>query len=404
MDLVLTCFLNPSGLSRAAQEYFRLFSGKGFRVIPVWMTEPTPEGVDKEIARQMLSASSRPIEENSVQLFVGGMHALRVVKKRKALFGSCVFETHLLTPAQAQTCRLMDAVLVPSSFCLRGCLSSGLPRKKVFRVAYPLNRDRWNMSAVPSIPKGPRFRFLFMNSIYERKGLDVLLRAWWQEFDKDDPVELWIKSYRENDRDYAIESYVAMVANENRVNRENEAPIHAVDDVIGDEDLPGFMKSFDCYVSPHRSEGFGMNVWHSMALGVPVACTNYGGVTDFAKDDTAWLVAVNGMCSPSPKETSIFPHFVGIRWAQPDTNGLRTAMRNCLNDPAARAQRAANAAELVRQTYSSDVVMGQFREAVETTSPGIWQELNWTRAVEEIASQPSPRYASPEEPIRLVEI
>jgi glycosyltransferase involved in cell wall biosynthesis len=404
MDLVLTCFLNPSGLSRVAQEYFRLFSKEGFRVIPVWMIEPTPEGVDKEIVQQMLSASSRPIEENPVQLFLGGMHALRVVKKRTALFGSCVFENHILTPSQVNTCRFMDAVLAPSSFCLKACLSSGLPRKKVFKMGYVLNRERWNQSVTPSIPKGPRFRFLFMNSIYERKGLDVLLKAWWQEFTKDDPVELYIKSYREVDRDYAIESYIAVLANENKISREKEPPIHVVDDVIGDELLPSFMKSFDCYVSPHRSEGFGMNPWHAMAIGLPVICTNYGGVTDFAKEDTAWLVSINGMSSPTSRETTIFPHLKGIKWAEPDINNLRRTMRNCLMDHAARTQRAINAADLVKEIYSPDVVLEQFREAIETVAPKVWQQLNWTRAVEEIASQPSPRYGTSDQPIRLVEI
>jgi glycosyltransferase involved in cell wall biosynthesis len=164
------------------------------------------------------------------------------------------------------------------------------------------------------------------------------------------------------------------------------------------------MKSFDCYVSPHRSEGFGMNPWHAMALGVPVICTNYGGVTDFAKDDTSWLVGVSHMSTPSHAETSIFPHLSGIRWAEPDCNHLKRNMRECLVDHKARTQKISNAAGLVHALYSPDVVMGQFKEAIETTMPGVWEQLNWTRAVEAIASQPSPKLSSTDESIRLVEI
>lgn len=403
MDLAIACFLNPSGLSRAAQEYFKLFTGEGFRVIPIWLMDPVPNGVDSDLATSMLSASNRPLMEAPVELFVGLPHGLRVIKKRRALLGSCVFENSLLTAGQARACLAMDSVLVPSSFCMNACLSSGIGRNKTFKVGYPLDLKKWNLDVPPAIPHGPRFKFLFMNSLYERKGLDVLLRAWWSEFTTSDPVELHIKSYREDDRSMPAEAMVAMVATRNRIGRGREAPISCTDSVIPDEWLPSFMKSFDCLVSPHRSEGFGMNPWYAMAIGLPVICTDYGGVTDFAKADTAWLVGTGGMSRPSPRETSIFPHLKGISWVEPDVDSLRRNMRACLSDPAARAQRASNAFELVSTEYGGTNVLGQFREALERASPGAWEELNWDREINRLASQPSPWHV-PGSPVRLVEI
>ena len=46
----------------------------------------------------------------------------------------------------------------------------------------------------------------------------------------------------------------------------------------------------DCYVSLHRSEGFGLTVAEAMLLGKPVIATRYGGTLEFMNDDNAYLV------------------------------------------------------------------------------------------------------------------
>ena len=42
-----------------------------------------------------------------------------------------------------------------------------------------------------------------------------------------------------------------------------------------------FITSLDCFVSPHRSEGFGFNLAESMYLEKPVIATGYSGNIDF---------------------------------------------------------------------------------------------------------------------------
>ena len=47
----------------------------------------------------------------------------------------------------------------------------------------------------------------------------------------------------------------------------------------------GLLATADCYVSPHRSEGFGLTMLESMALGKPVIATAYSGNMDFMTED-----------------------------------------------------------------------------------------------------------------------
>lgn len=404
MDIVMTCFLNASGLSRVAREYFKLFDQHGFRVVVSAIMAPEPAGIDEDVLARMIEASHRPITDSFVQIHVGGLpQGLRYISGRKAFLGSTVFEGSSLTKDQYRACMTMDSVMTPSFFCRNACVSSGIPRKKVAYVPYVLDTSVWHPGVKPTIPKGDRFKFLFLNTWYERKGYDVLLRAWWNEFTRDDPVELVIKSLRENTREEPLEQVIALLADKWNIDRTKTAPIRIVDEVINDKALPGFMKSHDAYVSPHRSEGFGMNPWYCLALGVPVICTAYGGVLDFCKDETAWLVPPSGMVKPSEKETALFTVFKDIYWAEPDVMRLRTMMRECAKDTLAREQRAQNGAELVAAKFSNDYVMGCFQEATRSVAPEIWAKLSASRTAMAIANQPSPRY-EPGKKIRLVEI
>jgi len=125
-----------------------------------------------------------------------------------------------------------------------------------------------------------------------------------------------------------------------------------VDDPMRDEDVPAFMKSFDAVVSTHRSEGFGLTPFYAMALGVPVVATDYGGVTDFCCDDTAWLVDVDRMTEPSGEEKKIFGHLRGIQWAEPSLESAKAMLRECFSNEAERDKRVQKGRSLVADHFS----------------------------------------------------
>ncbi len=85
----------------------------------------------------------------------------------------------------------------------------------------------------------------------------------------------------------------------------------------------------DCYVSLHRSEGFGLTMAEAMAAGKPVIATGYSGNLDFMSSDNAHLVPyelreIPGGCGPYP---------AGDHWAEPDLDAAAAAMRSVFDDP-----------------------------------------------------------------------
>ena len=403
MDIVVTTFLNPSGLSYVGQAFYKCFTRQGMRVVPLWLAMPSADWLDQKLAGEMMAASARPFDR-PLQFHAGRADDIVTVKNAKPVVGSIVLEGNRLSPKQIAVLRSLDAVLVPSFFCRNVCITSGVPRSKLFYLPYPLDASVWNQSVQPKENKGERFRLLWMNTCYERKGWDIMLRAFWEEFSADDPVELTMKSYREQGREEHLDIVVAKLAAQLGVNRSTRAPVRIIDTPMPAVEMPGFMKSFDAYVSPHRSEGFGLNPWHAMALGVPVVATDYGGTCDFAKTDTAWLVKVASHSKPSPHELSIFPQLSGTTWAEPDVADLRRQMRSCLVNTDEARKKAGVGAAFVAQNYAETRILERFKDALGRIAPDVWEQLMPNQAIERLAKQPSPKFESAEKPLRMPEI
>ncbi len=108
----------------------------------------------------------------------------------------------------------------------------------------------------------------------------------------------------------------------------------------------------DCFVSLHRSEGFGRGPAEAMLLGKPVITTDYSGTRDFATNDTALLVG----CELVPVGRDEYPGADGQVWAEPDIGEAAAAMRRIAGDRplAERLGRAGRAR--IRQLYDPHVI------------------------------------------------
>jgi glycosyltransferase involved in cell wall biosynthesis len=112
----------------------------------------------------------------------------------------------------------------------------------------------------------------------------------------------------------------------------------------------------DCFVSLHRSEGFGRGPAEAMLLGKPVITTDYSGTRDFATAETALLVG--GELVPVGKDE--YPGADGQVWAEPDIDEAVAAMSRIAGDRplAERLGRAGRA--LIREIYDPNVVGARY--------------------------------------------
>lgn len=106
----------------------------------------------------------------------------------------------------------------------------------------------------------------------------------------------------------------------------------------------------DCYVSLHRSEGFGLTLAESMALGTPVIATGYSGNTDFMTPQNSYLVdfalvRVGADCEIYPAHGT---------WAEPDLDHAAELMRRVWERPEEARMRAQRGQADIHRLYAPE--------------------------------------------------
>jgi glycosyltransferase involved in cell wall biosynthesis len=104
-------------------------------------------------------------------------------------------------------------------------------------------------------------------------------------------------------------------------------------------ELWALLKGADCYLSPHRSEGFGLTILEAMRLGKPVIATAYSGNMDFMTPDNSFPLGYRLVTL----ERDYGPYMRGASWADPDLDEAAHLMRLVVEHPElarARGERA----------------------------------------------------------------
>jgi glycosyltransferase involved in cell wall biosynthesis/SAM-dependent methyltransferase len=171
------------------------------------------------------------------------------------------------------------------------------------------------------LPEGFLFLFVYdLFSILERKNPLGLIDAFKRAFAPGEGPTLVLKSIN-GDRQPGELARVRNAA----AGRDD---ILVVDRYLSLEDKSALMQSCDCYVSLHRSEGFGLTMAEAMGRGKPVIATAYSGNVDFMTEENAYLVPYELAEIPE----GCWPYPAGSQWADPDLDAAAAAMRRVVQD------------------------------------------------------------------------
>ncbi len=253
-----------------------------------------------------------------------------------------------------------DEIWTPSVFCQRAI--QALTAKPVIVMPHVV-------AAVPAPQTGWRerlgisrdeFMFLYVfdaTSMVARKNPHCLVDAFEAAFTEHERVRLVLK-VTNADKDPELGAYLAALEARNRrclVLRQQMETL----------ELAGLVGAADCYVSPHRTEGFGLTVAEAMALGVPAIATDYGGTVDFVTEEVGFplryrLVEI---------ERSHGPYARGAIWPDPSREHLRELLRHVVANPGAAAAKGARARTLMLEDYSAAAIGRRMRDRLAAIAP-----------------------------------
>lgn len=112
-----------------------------------------------------------------------------------------------------------------------------------------------------------------------------------------------------------------------------------LDGYLDRPDVCALINAADCYLSPHRSEGFGLTILEAMRLGKATIATAYSGNTDFMTPENSYLLDY----ALVPLARNHGPYPAGAVWAEPDIDHAARLIREVVAHPADAAARGAQA-------------------------------------------------------------
>ncbi|HEX2861180.1 MAG TPA: glycosyltransferase family 4 protein, partial [Lacunisphaera sp.] len=117
----------------------------------------------------------------------------------------------------------------------------------------------------------------------------------------------------------------------------------------------------DCFVSLHRSEGFGLAIAECMFLGKPVISTDWSGTTDFVRPDNACPVRA----STVTLDRNHGPYAQGQIWAAPDLDHAAWWMQQLHGDQALARKIGASARASIEENLAPAVIGARYRRRLE---------------------------------------
>jgi glycosyltransferase involved in cell wall biosynthesis len=238
------------------------------------------------------------------------------------------WELAIWPDAWVDTLNKMDEVWAPSNF-VRDAIAAkvNIPvTTMTLAVELAEGYGRWRRSDF-GIPNDA-YVFLFnfdLASMSARKNPKAVIEAFWMAL-ADLPSHaacphLVIKVLSADLSQEALQELRTLVGNDSRV--------QIITGTFTPDKVHGLVNVCDCFVSLHRSEGFGRGPAEAMRMGKPVIATGYGGNVDFMNKQNSFLVDYK-LIAVEPGE---YPFSEGQKWANPNLTDAAGFMTKLLLSP-----------------------------------------------------------------------
>lgn len=287
-----------------------------------------------------------------------------------AYVGYTTFETDSIPSFWVDTCNRMDEIWVPSRFNLETFAAAGVDRTKLHVIPHGFDPGRYSPATTTPLQIGEPRAFTFL-SIFEwtfRKGWDILIRAFIEEFQPDEDVRLLIRTYQGGGVvgsdpvpiPVQFERYIHSLGR----TLSDIPSIQFIDRMIPDRLMPSLYRTADAFVLPTRGEGWGIPLTEAMLMEIPTIATRWSGHLDFMNDDNGYLIDIDGLEPVDDSQVADNPFYAGHRWARPSVSHLRNIMRELFEDPAAAREKARKGRATIVTRFSERRVALEIAERV----------------------------------------
>ena len=218
-------------------------------------------------------------------------------------------------------------------------------------------------------PELNSFVFLSVFNWSWRKGYDLLLKAYLEEFNKDEDVSLLVVS-RLNGKDSdipkkAIDEYV-------KRNGINSPHIRRMAE-ISEGKMPSIYKSCSAYVLFSRGEGFSISNCEASLCGLPVISTNCTGQKMYLNNDNSTLIEIDGLRDVTTNDFNA-SYWEGLSMPALSSKGVLEAARGALRGVYTNYTSAIEKNELLKEQIADKFNIEVVSKKIKNRLEQIWDK------------------------------
>jgi glycosyltransferase involved in cell wall biosynthesis len=284
---------------------------------------------------------------NADQMFVAYRHLGDRFFSNRYNIGYWAWELAKCPPESRFASKIMDEIWAPSRFIQRAFGEGAdipveyMPLCVVLPEFERLGRQHFGLP-------GQAFVFLYtfdFLSFLDRKNPFAAIRAFKLAFpDRRSESCLVLKVINGKDESPLWANMIQLIDGDPR--------IVIINRTLNRSELLALFETSDCFLSLHRSEGFGRGPAEAMYLGKPVIVTNYSGNTDFTLADNSCLVDFELI----PVEKGQYPCYQGQRWADADVEHAAWYMKKLHADSSYASDVGARGRAYIHENFSQHAI------------------------------------------------
>lgn len=357
---------NPTGIATGNRELVKALVKQGIQIQAddIWHS-----GFDFNKGLEFLNTAIDHNDKDTITIFADYPQFWQGGFGR--LIGSFLHEGTVLHPGWADRMNMMEKIIVPSVATKNLFKWNGVA-VPILVVPYGVNPEIYTPSKMdsPRIPEeqtheegGSEFVFLSVNSWTlkqnDRKGTDLLIKAFDEEFKNDKNVKLLLKISTFWKKISLGETAIAI----KEIIGHDNPNIMINTDYLPELELAEYYKKSDCFVMPTRGEAFGLTALNAMACGLPLIITkdSNSGHMDFCKGKDSVLF----IDAPKMEQADLQFFAQGNFQPVPELDSLKKQMRFAFKNNKDLKDKAIKNSEEIRKDWNWDQSAIKFIEAIK---------------------------------------
>jgi len=287
----------------------------------------------------------------------------RFIEPGKYHIARVFWETDKLPPDFAQGVKMCQEIWTGSEYNAQAIRNAGITEIPIFIIPEAIATPAPNGKPF-IIPNSKDYRFYSIFEWTERKNPVALLEAFWREFEGDSKVSLTLKAYTDNftpEKRRMVKDKFGVI--KQKLDLKNYAQVWIYTHLMNRGEIYRLHKSFNCYVSSHRGEGWGIPQMEAMLTGNPVISTNIGGIHEYI-GDVAKLIPCTMVPVANVDRNQIW-YLPDQKWGEVDVPELRKAMRWAYKNQKDAKKLGAKSKKFVIDNFALEVVGEKMKKRLD---------------------------------------